>query len=951
MRGKLFLINAYALLIMGACTREVGMEIPGVQEMEFRAVWADADETRTSLQPDGTSIWWSPGDQINVFYGGLFSGQFTSTNAEAQPLVNFRGSLVAQTGTEDSSVSGLSYWAIYPYNKNNSCDSESVEMTLLTFQEAVSGTFSEGSFPAVAKSEGLDLAFYNVCGGARFSVANEGVRRVVFKANAGESLCGKIRVAFGDDGKPFVKEVIEGVDSVVVEGPSGGFVPGTYYYAAILPQTLSQGMKMVFRKEQESASLVMNNSISVNRSRFGILDRKDQSLSFTPGGGVGPRPWYEEAPSDLVTVHNPSRGGLEDVLLDWGDYEKIKSLKVIGTMNDVDFLVIYRDMPNLRYLDISDIDNTTIPTKAFYESKNVTHLILPKDLTEIGEEQFCKSSLVAVKLMDSLKTIGIGAFYYCKALTSISIPSSVKSIKNYAFRYCSAFLSVTFEQQSQLKLIGPGAFGNTPISEIVIPASVESLGSSSFWGCTALASVAFERNSCLKSIGGGYNYTGSSYVGSGAFTGCTSLRSIEIPANVEVIGPAAFMGCTALASVTFEKNAHLKTIDGTYYYSNYFGAFSNCTSLSSLVLPSSVETIGVAAFKGCSSLTAVSFEKDAHLKTIKGGYYYWSNSKGEVISEDYGAFSDCALLATVALPASLETIGQTAFKNCTALTSVVFEENSNLKTIEGGAKGSRFYGAFTGCSSLASIVIPASVETIGTAAFKGCRVLTTVSFGRNSQLRSIRGGCAGSVYYGAFSDCSSLRSIEIPARVDSIGIAAFKNCTSLKSVVFEENSCLIDLGSAPYDYGVCHGAFSGCVSLSSIKIPAGVSTLRGGLFQGCTALTKVSFEEDSQLTRIITDNFTYDYSKSSAFSGCSSLKTIDATNCSKLESIDNYTFFQLGTLRLFYCGSETPPTVDMNTFTGIDPYAVLKVPDNCVDAYKASKYWKNAFPQISGFNE
>ncbi|MFR9129257.1 MAG: leucine-rich repeat domain-containing protein [Alistipes putredinis] len=93
-------------------------------------------------------------------------------------------------------------------------------------------------------------------------------------------------------------------------------------------------------------------------------------------------------------------------------------------------------------------------------------------------------------------------------------------------------------------------------------------------------------------MGGGYsepNYYG-------VFSDCTALTSIEIPASVETIEAAAFKGCSSLATVTFENGSQLKTIGGGSYSS---GAFSDCTALTSIEIPASVETIEAAAFKGC----------------------------------------------------------------------------------------------------------------------------------------------------------------------------------------------------------------------------------------------------------------------------------------------------------------------------------------------------------------
>lgn len=96
-----------------------------------------------------------------------------------------------------------------------------------------------------------------------------------------------------------------------------------------------------------------------------------------------------------------------------------------------------------------------------------------------------------------------------------------------------------FEKGSNLKTIGKAAFygffGKCPITSIEIPASVETIEQEAFKGCSRLATVTFEKGSQLKSIGGGKSL--------GAFMDCTALTSIEIPASVETIEAAAFSGC------------------------------------------------------------------------------------------------------------------------------------------------------------------------------------------------------------------------------------------------------------------------------------------------------------------------------------------------------------------------------------------------------------------------
>ena len=494
-------------------------------------------------------------------------------------------------------------------------------------------------------------------------------------------------------------------------------------------------------------------------------------------------------------IHVETKGELENELADY-DYANIESLKITGVLNDVDFLFIYRMMPNLKNLDIAEVNITALPTQAFYNSKNVEHLILPNTLITIGEEMFYQSDL-----------------------RSVVIPTNVTTVGYSAFKRCSSLTTVTFEKESQ-----------------------------------------------LKTIGGDYYY--------GAFSDCTALTSIEIPASVETIGNTAFSDCSSLATVTFEKGSRLKTIGNNAYY--------RCTSLTSIEIPASVETIEKKAFMHCSSLATVTFEKGSQLKTIAGDSYD-------------GAFSDCTALTSIEIPASVETIEATAFKRCSKLTTITFEKGSLLKTIGGGYYSSYYHGAFSDCSSLTSIEIPASVETIEATAFSDCSQLATVTFEKGSQLKTIGGGYSSSYYYGAFLGCSSLTPIEIPASVETIEATAFKRCSKLTTVTFEKGSQLKIIG----------GGFD----------------------------TNVGYR--------------YIYG---AFSELKNLMTVDMSACTQVEIIEECAFYNDPELRLFKVSTETPPTCENNAFVGINPYSVLKVPSGCANAYKAATGWKN-FASITGLDE
>lgn len=137
------------------------------------------------------------------------------------------------------------------------------------------------------------------------------------------------------------------------------------------------------------------------------------------------------------------------------------------------------------------------------------------------------------------------------------------------------------------------------------------------------------------------------------------------------------------------------------------------------------------------------------------------------------AFSGCSNLWKVTIPVNVESMTFNNFKGCVSLKTITFEKGSKLKAFTGGHDNNyKILGAFLDCKSLTTIEIPASVESLGTA-FKGSS-LRTITFEKGSKLKSITGGYQNKDNYsGALSDCKALTFIEIPASVETIEIAAF----------------------------------------------------------------------------------------------------------------------------------------------------------------------------------
>ena len=277
----------------------------------------------------------------------------------------------------------------------------------------------------------------------------------------------------------------------------------------------------------------------------------------------------------------------------------------------------------------------------------------------------------------------------------------------------------------------------------------------------------------------------------------------------------------------------------------------------------------------------------------------------------------------------METIENTAFKGCKALTTVTFEKGSQLKTIHGGycKDSSIHFGTFSDCTSLTSIEIPASVETIEFATFRGFKALTTVTFEKGSQLKTIE--------RYAF-ETSGLQSIEIPASVETIEFYAFSKCKALTAVTFENGSQLKTIEKDAFETS----------GLQSIEIPASVETIEKAAFYNCEALTSVTFEKGSQL-KIIEGDYRYEFE--GAFSYLPNLKTMDMSACTQVEDIGEMTFANCSSLQLFKIGTVTPPNAYYSSFSGLPTFKILRVLAESVETYKKASGW-NKFSSISALD-
>ena len=301
-------------------------------------------------------------------------------------------------------------------------------------------------------------------------------------------------------------------------------------------------------------------------------------------------------------------------------------------------------------------------------------------------------------------------------------------------------------------------------------------------------------------------------IGGGAFSHCSSLASVTIPSSVTSIGGYAFSGCTSLVNITIPNSV-------TVFWE---GAFSGCSSLANVTISDGVTSIGAYAFSGCSSLTSVTIPSSV---TDIGNYAFQDcNGIRDVTVPQYvcnrslySIFPSYQSITNVVILDGATSIG--GLYGCSSLASV---------TIPSSVTSIRDY-AFEGCSSLASVTIPSSVTDIGNSAFYGCSSLASVTI--PSSVTSIGGG--------AFSRCSSLASVTIPSSVTSIGDNAFYNCSSLASVTMPQCAIANPLYNSRF---YC----SGGVPIHRLGLDATVSAIHENAFYQCKSLTTIEVDADNE---------------------------------------------------------------------------------------------------------
>lgn len=294
---------------------------------------------------------------------------------------------------------------------------------------------------------------------------------------------------------------------------------------------------------------------------------------------------FESVESQYMTINLSAPGTLGvEALSHVNTLPEMRFLRLSGKMNASDWNDISK-MTGLTAIDMTNVDIETIPASAFtntsirfidfptklktigdnaFDNRYLTGpLVLPEGLDSIGKEAFQKNYITEVTIPESVRAIGVTAFYDNQSLKSATLNNSMESISQSLFNYCQKLAVV--HGGKNVKIVDQTAFAGCDSLRSISDITPVTINSSAFYNCRKLESLNFSR---IKSIG--YE----------SFYNCFGLKEADLT-TLTSIDRRSFIGCTGLKKVTFGNG--ITTIKSSSFY--------NCQALEEVILGSSINSL------------------------------------------------------------------------------------------------------------------------------------------------------------------------------------------------------------------------------------------------------------------------------------------------------------------------------------------------------------------------
>ncbi len=517
-------------------------------------------------------------------------------------------------------------------------------------------------------------------------------------------------------------------------------------------------------------------------------------------------------------------------------------------------------------------DCTLIADGALYQNGYITSLtVASQGIIAIGARAFYNcNKLKSVNIKATVESVGYSAFSGCSALTEFDCDVGVIRIESSAFNSCASLPDFDFKIT---EYIGGYAFrGCSMLKSVVLPASVYFIGEYAFCEMPALARVVL--SPCIETL---YKDSFPSNAPFTEYSNCKYLGNSENPYLYLMSGSPDSAAEPALAihkdtygiarkaiacgekglsavSVLQNQNSKYLTSEGNCVYERESGKLVLGSSQS--VIPDAVTSIGSEAFAYAHSLEAIAIPKTVTEICEKAFMYCRSlvdisfEERQNALKIGDNAFAQCEELAIIDTGDIPVTVGNSAFYNCSSMSSATIKNAQSIGTQAFAFSGiSIFIGpdsfeyvpesCFYYCQKLVMVSLP-SVKTIKSRAFQGSGLRALPDMKKLEIIGN-----------EAFADCPELSEAVFREGIIAIDENAFKKCTAL---------CSLDLSDSLLYIG--DSAFAYCTSLTAVKLPAMLDTIRDSCFIGCRSLKNLEFGNS---VKVIEPN---------ALSACTSLENI-----------------------------------------------------------------------------
>ncbi|MBQ6619346.1 MAG: leucine-rich repeat domain-containing protein [Thermoguttaceae bacterium] len=460
---------------------------------------------------------------------------------------------------------------------------------------------------------------------------------------------------------------------------------------------------------------------------------------------------------------------------------------------------------------------TAIGARAFENRVDIERVQILDSIESVGDGAFAGCGrLKEILLPKGLKRIGSRAFDGCSAMKRIAIPDTVEQIGDHALAGCVSLISVEFPEQ--LRRLGAWSFENFgSLIGVNLPACLHEIPERAFFGCGSLYQVTLPQNAPSGKKGD----SGGIAIGRSAFERCRCLRCLRIGPAARRLDDRALAECSSLAELP-------AFADGAYLGDHVLAGCRACRTLA--IPPSKQLRLAPEALadsfisellvpNGVIKIDEV-YLRAPRLKrfTVARGNRSRSAVEGLFCSKDGRVLYQCPPgLERLALPESIEKIAPGAFAGCVKLARLKIHDR--VKELPPGV--------FAGCTALKSVELPETITEIPRRAFEGCASLREFVLPESITAIGPR----------AFAECTALKRIILPAAITEIATQTFADCAALQRIVIP-----------PSVKRIAPGAFARCSALGRAAIPPGTDELAGGAFTACEQL-KIIAPTDSPAWR------------------------------------------------------------------------------------------------------